>query len=200
MDYHDYDALIFDCDGTLVDSLYAHETAWIEVLETHGIPYTPQRMNELGGVPTVQTVEILAADAGMEIDAVAVARDKERCFLALYPGSVSEVDPIAEIARRHHGARPMAVATGSDTVIVEAMLAAVGLAELFETVVGSGDVARHKPAPDVYLEAAGRLNVEPGRCIAFDDADGGLESARRAGMAVVDVRTIWQPADRLFTA
>ena len=77
---------------------------------------------------------------------------------------------------------------------------AVGLAELFETVVGSGDVARHKPAPDVYLEAAQRLGVDPGRCIAFDDADGGLESARRAGMAVVDVRTIWQPADRLFTA
>jgi HAD superfamily hydrolase (TIGR01509 family) len=67
-------------------------------------------------------------------------------------------------------------------------------------VVGSGDVARHKPAPDVYLEAASRLAVDPARCVAFDDADGGLESARRAGMTVVDVRTIWQPANRLFTA
>ena len=200
MEYGDYDALIFDCDGTLVDSLYAHETAWIEVLEIHGIPYTPRRMNELGGVPTVQTVEILAQDADMQVDAVAVARDKERRFGSLYPGSMTAVAPIADIARRHHGARPMAVATGSDTAIVAAMLAAVGLAELFETVVGSGDVARHKPAPDVYLEAASRLAVDPARCIAFDAADGGLESARRAGMSVVDVRTIWQPADRLFTA
>jgi HAD superfamily hydrolase (TIGR01509 family) len=200
MEYGDYDALIFDCDGTLVDSLHAHETAWTEVLENHGIPYTPRRMNELGGVPTVQTVEILARDAGIEVDVGAVARDKERRFLALYPGSVTPVEPVAAIAWRHHGARPLAVATGSDAAIVTAMLAAVGLGVLFETVVGSGDVARHKPAPDVYLEAASRLAVDPARCVAFDDADGGLESARRAGMTVVDVRTIWQPANRLFTA
>ena len=200
MDYDDYEALIFDCDGTLVDSLYAHETAWIEVLEAHGIPFTPRRMNELGGVPTARTVEILAAEAELAVDVAAIAHAKEARFLELYPDSIAAVDPIAAVARRYHGRRPMAVATGSAGDIALGMLEATGLADFFDAIVGAEHVARHKPAPDVYLEAARRLDVTPGHCLAFDDAEGGLASARRAGMAVVDVREIWQPADRLFTA
>ncbi len=199
-DYDGYQALIFDCDGTLVDSLYAHETAWIEVLQRYGIPYTAVRMNQLGGVPTAATVSILAQEAGMKVDVAVVARAKEARFQELIFATLGEIKPMVDIARRYHGLKPLGVATGSATPVAVAMLDALQIAHLFAAIVGADQVSRHKPEPDVYLEVARRLGVTPERCCAFDDADGGILAAQRAGMAVVDVRAIWTPQGRLFTA
>ncbi|MEM9302207.1 MAG: HAD family phosphatase [Pseudomonadota bacterium] len=194
------DAAIFDLDGTLVDSLEAHERAWIEVLEANRIPFTPARMNHLGGVPTAETIEILADEAAMDVDVTAIAAAKERRFLELMPGTIDRVEPVVAIARSLHGRLPLAVATGSHGDVARLMLDQSDLLPLFDQVVGSADVARHKPEPDVYLEAAARLGVAPERCLAYDDAVGGIEAARRARMTVVDTRDIWTPANRLFTA
>lgn len=198
--FDDYDALIFDCDGTLVDSLYAHETAWTEVLQRHGIPYTTERMHQLGGAPTAETIRILADEAGMQVDVPAVAAAKETRFQELICETLSEIKPMVDIARRYHGVKPLGVATGSATAVAVAMLDALRIAQLFAVIVGADQVSRYKPEPDVYLEVARRLGVAPERCVAFDDADGGILAARRAGMAVVDVRAVWTPPGRGFTA
>lgn len=198
--YDQYAALIFDCDGTLVDSLYAHESAWIQTLNFYQIPFTPARMNQLGGVPTDKTIEALATDAGLKVDVPRVTRHKEKLFLSLIFDHIAPVAPVVSIARQHHGRLPLGVGTGSDTRVARMMLEALGIDDLFDAVVGADMVKRHKPEPDTYLETARLLRVRPEDCCVFEDADGGIVAARSAGMQVVDVRHIWQPEDRLFTA
>jgi HAD superfamily hydrolase (TIGR01509 family) len=101
--------------------------------------------------------------------------------------SLREIAVVAEIARRNHGERPMAVASGGPAAIVEPSLKATGLASIFDTVVRFDDVGRAKPEPDLFLEAARRLGVTPERCLVFEDSLQGIEAARRAGMHVADV-------------
>jgi len=196
--YDHYHALIFDCDGTLVDSLYAHETAWSEILNRYGIPFTGRRMNQLGGVPTAETIAILAAEAGLSIDVAAIARAKESRFQELIHDNLAAIEPVVAIARRYHGRLPLGVATGSHTEVAQSMLTALELKHLFTVLVGADQVSRHKPEPDIYLETAARLGVAPAHCCVFEDADGGIKAAQRAGMAVVDVRPLWSPKNRLF--
>jgi HAD superfamily hydrolase (TIGR01509 family) len=101
--------------------------------------------------------------------------------------SLREIAMVAETARRNHGKRPTAVASGGPATIVEPSLKATGLANIFDTVVTFDDVGRAKPEPDLFLEAARRLGVTPERCLAFEDSCQGIEAAKRAGMHVVDV-------------
>jgi beta-phosphoglucomutase-like phosphatase (HAD superfamily) len=121
-----------------------------------------------------------------------MVRDKELRYLEL----LTEVRPIATvvaIAHRFRGELPMAVASGGEGWVVRRTLAAIGVEDWFDTVVGAEDTERHKPEPDVFLEAARRIDVEPSRCVVFEDSDLGLLAAARAGMTGVDVRA-WQQA------
>jgi len=181
------EALIFDCDGTLADTMPAHYRAWVDVLQRHGIPFPEPRFYALAGTPTREIVRILAADAGKTVDIPAVVRAKEDAFLV----QIAEVVPIprvVEIARAARGVLPMAVASGGQRRIVERTLAQIGVLDWFSALVAAEDTARHKPDPDLFLEAARRLGVPPEICTVYEDADLGIEAARRAGMKYVDVR------------
>jgi beta-phosphoglucomutase-like phosphatase (HAD superfamily) len=98
-----------------------------------------------------------------------------------------EIEAVASIARRNHGRLPMAVASGGTMEIVAATLRATNLLPLFDTVVTLDEVKRAKPEPDLFLEAARRLGVDPGHCLVFEDSREGLEAAQRAGMPAVDI-------------
>ncbi len=185
-------ALIFDCDGTLVDSMPAHYLAWRRTLDRYGMTFPEDRFYALGGVPTVKIVHMLAEEAGVVVDARAVAEEKEREFLRGLD-AILPVEPVLRVARQHHGRLPMAVATGSGRDTVEKMLRLINDLHLFDTWVCSEDVTRHKPAPDVYLEAARRLSVPPEDCCVYEDTDTGVLGARAAGMDVVDVREFHRP-------
>jgi HAD superfamily hydrolase (TIGR01509 family) len=106
---------------------------------------------------------------------------------------IREVAVIAEIARAWHGRVPMAVASNGRRENVEATLAVTKLLPLFDFIVAAEDVERGKPEPDVFLEAARRMQVEPGQCVAFEDSNEGLDAARRAGMRTVDIRDHYLP-------
>jgi HAD superfamily hydrolase (TIGR01509 family) len=97
---------------------------------------------------------------------------------------------VVEIARTHRGKLPMAVASGSQGPIVRQTLDIIGVLDWFDTIVAAEDTARHKPEPDVFLEAARRLKVAPEICTVYEDTDLGLEAARRAGMIGVDIRKL----------
>jgi HAD superfamily hydrolase (TIGR01509 family) len=187
----DPQALIFDCDGTLADTMPAHYRAWVDVLGRHGIPFPEERFYALAGTPTREIVRLLAADAGKTVDIPAVVRAKEEGFLV----QIAEVVPIGrvvEIARAARGVHPMAVASGGQRRIVERTLAQIGVLDWFGALVTAEDTVRHKPDPDLFLEAARRLGVPPEICTVYEDADLGLEAARRAGMKGVDVRVMLQ--------
>lgn len=192
--YRQYRAWIFDLDGTLSNTLRAHDLAWQHALDHFAIPYTAERMQQLGGVPIPDTVEILAREAGMTVDVKAVVTLRDARFYQLLPSTLSATPLVAGVVEPHLGQRPMAVGTGCYTDMARRILAGLGLDSALEVVIGADQVANPKPAPDTFLLAAERLGVAPADCLVFEDADAGLIAARAAGMATVDVRTLWAVA------
>jgi HAD superfamily hydrolase (TIGR01509 family) len=181
-------AAIFDCDGTLADTMPLHYKAWRATLDRHELPhiFPESQFYAWGGTPAKEILERLNSEHGLSLDAVAVAHEKEETYFQLMP----EVQPIPVViaeAKRLHGKCPLAVASGGARFVVEASLNILGIRDLFETLATSDDVQFGKPAPDVFLLAAQRLGVAPEGCVVYEDAPAGLEAARRAGMKAVDI-------------
>ncbi len=181
--------LIFDCDGTLADSMPLHWRAWQVIAARHRIQFPQDRFYSLGGVPSREIARMLSLEQGLNLDHLAVAREKEAEYLPLID-QIEPVNAVVGIAREHYGKVPLAVASGGTRRAIEQVLGHLGIRDLFNTVVTSEDVARQKPAPDIFLEAARRLGVAPERCRAYEDTDLGLQAIRAAGMEAVDVRTL----------
>ena len=183
--------LIFDCDGTLADTMPVHFVAWTAMLTRHGIPFPETRFYELGGVPTAQIIRILSKEYGVPVtDVDAMVHEKESAFLEILH-AVKPMDKVIAVAERHRGKLPQAVASGGYRETITRTLDLLNIRGWFEAMVTAEDTERHKPEPDVFLEAAKRLGVPPERCVVFEDTDIGLLAAQRAGMASVDVRTDW---------
>jgi HAD superfamily hydrolase (TIGR01509 family) len=186
-------AFIFDLDGTLADTMPVHFGVWQILAERHGFIFSQERFYALGGVPTPRIAAMLIAEAGLTLDPVALALEKEQAYVdGLFSGALTlqPIEPVIAIARARRAEGPMAIASGSSRRLVTHTLGALGIAGWFGAVVTAEDTTRHKPDPDVFLEAARRLGVDPARCTVYEDTDLGLEAARRAGMAGVDVRHV----------
>jgi beta-phosphoglucomutase-like phosphatase (HAD superfamily) len=183
-----FSALIFDCDGTLVDSAPAHLRSIQQALKPLGLTMTPewyQLRHGLGPDPLIDEYE--AAFNPSPIDRAALFARNNIAYQAAIP-MIEEITFVADIARVWHGRVPMAVASNGVLENVEATLVNAGLRSLFDHIVTADDVKHGKPAPDVYLEAARRMKVDPAACIVFEDSDEGLEAARRAGARTIDIR------------
>jgi HAD superfamily hydrolase (TIGR01509 family) len=184
-------AFIFDLDGTLADTMPSHFVAWTEIAARHGFSFPEARFYSLGGVPTAKIAALLIGEAALALDPVAIALEKEKLYYdQLAKGDVKPIPAVIELARRHRAEGPLAIASGSVRRLVTRTLDALGIAGWFAAVVAAEDTARHKPEPDVFLEAARRLDADPAVCTVYEDTDIGLEAARRAGMTPVDVRPL----------
>ena len=177
---------IFDCDGTLADTMPLHYRAWQRLVGENGGTFPEALFYQLGGKTTDSIIELLNERDGLQIDVRAGSERKEEYYVELI-AEVQAIEPVLRIARQMHGRVPMAVASGGYRKYVELTLAAIGVRELFDAVVCAEDYARGKPHPDPFLEAARRLNVPPGDCVVFEDSAMGVEAARAAGMACVFV-------------
>jgi HAD superfamily hydrolase (TIGR01509 family) len=147
----------------------------------------------MGGVPSRDILKLLREEQGLDIDPLAVAREKEEEYLRIMH-ECTPIHEVIEIARAHHGKIPMAVASGGVQPIICSMLKKLEIRHFFAAVVTSEMVKNQKPAPDIFLEAARRLGVEPQFCRAYEDTDLGLQAIRAAGMEGVDVRTMRCPS------
>ena len=188
----DYTAILFDCDGTLADTMPAHYRAWLHVTKHHGILFDEDRFYALGGRPTRDILATLANEASIEIDLDHASEMKESAFLEQVK-YVKAIDPVIAALRRAHGHVPVAVVTGGYRDVCEKILLQIGIREFFDCIVASEDTNRHKPHPDPFLEAARRLGVAPEGCLVWEDSDLGIEAARQAGMSWIDVRSFHQP-------
>ena len=177
----DFDAYIFDCDGTLADTMPTHYRAWCAALGQHATVFSETVFFELGGVPTARIVEILNERHGLALPVAATIEYKEELFLSMHH-EIAAIGPVVEFARKYHGVKPLAVASGGHRAIVLTTLRDLGIADLFLTIVGAEDYARGKPWPDPFLEAARRLGVAPARCLVFEDTPSGIAAAEAAGM------------------
>ncbi|MCW5551547.1 MAG: HAD-IA family hydrolase [Verrucomicrobiae bacterium] len=179
--------LIFDCDGTLADTMPLHWRAWQVIAARHRFHFPEDRFYSLGGVPSRDILQMLSREQGVPLDHLAVAHEKEAEYLPLV-AQVEPINAVVGIARENFGKVPMAVATGGTRKIIEQVLNHLGIHHLFQTIVTSEDVTRQKPAPDIFLEAARRIGVPPQFCRAYEDTDLGMQAIRAAGMDAVDVR------------
>lgn len=165
-----------------------HYHAYVTVLARYGIRFGEDEFYRWAGMPVDEIVRRLAVNQGVDLDAGAVAAERDRFFHDIPDSELRPVAAVVAIAERYRGRLPMAVATGSTRASAEASLKAIGILDWFADIVSSKAVGRPKPAPDVFLAAAKRIAVEPVRCVAFEDAEAGLQAARAAGMRAVDIR------------
>ncbi len=186
----DFAGYIFDCDGTLIDSMPVHYRAWDEAMRRQGMPgrLDEELFYSLGGVPTRRVAELIAKHYGLTIEVEQVFHLKENLFLELL-ADVKHIRPVVDFARRAAAAgAPVSVASGGPRDVVNHSLRLAGLAPLFPIVVTPEDVAqRGKPAPDMFLLAAQKMGVPPARCLVFEDAEPGHQAAAAAGMLSVHV-------------
>ena len=187
--------LVFDCDGTIADTMPLHYRAWVEALREHEAEFPEAMFYEMAGIPTVRIIEILNERHGYQIPVQEAADHKESLYVALVD-QVEPIEPVVQLVKAYAGRLPMAVATGGTRAICSKTLRSLHLLEHFQAIVTADDVARGKPAPDIFIEAARRLGVAPGECYAFEDADLGLQSARAAGMVAVDIRPMHRRPNR----
>ena len=189
-----YDGFIFDCDGTLADSMPLHYRAWKESLEGKlGGPskFTEELFYRCGGMPARQIIEMLNREHGYSLPVHEFADQKEARFVELLP----ELKPVQEVIDVLNGLGPeakIAVASGGLTFIVHQTLGLLGLKvgpqEKIKFLVGSDQVLHGKPHPDLFFRAAELLGVKPERCLVFEDAEPGFQAAKAAGMEYIDVR------------
>jgi HAD superfamily hydrolase (TIGR01509 family) len=184
----DFKAYIFDCDGTLVDSMPIHYVCWVESLRRNGatFDFSEEEFYHFAGVREQDTVVILNEQHGTRIDPEAVAETKAMLFTERIH-EVPRIHPVASLAESLHGRAPLSVASGSEAPIVHGCLRGTALLHLFDTIVTPADVKRGKPAPDMFLLAAERMGIAPEDCLVFEDGRSGLEAARAAGMEAVFV-------------
>ena len=189
------EGLIFDCDGTVVDTMPIHYAAWCSTTAKHGLVFPEDRFYALGGVSPFEVLRILSEEQGIKIDAEAVTFQKEAKYMELIDDA-GEISEVMEIVRENHGKLPMAIASGGTHETVEGILQHCGIRHYFDAIVTSQDIVNPKPAPDTFLEAARRINVAPEKCRAYEDADMGIKAIVAAGMEPVDVRDMLAAASR----
>jgi beta-phosphoglucomutase family hydrolase len=184
-----YKALIFDCDGTLADTLPVHFKTWTTALQVVGADISKDWYYKYCGTSAEEMLQILKSSYGYQFDSESVIAKRQKHYQSLID-TVKEVRAVAEIVRSHHEKMPLAVASGGERIVLEATLNNINLRNFFDVVVSIDDVEKGKPEPDIFLLAAQRLGVTPQDCIVYEDSDGGLEAAQRAGMRSIDVRIL----------
>ncbi|MFG2057365.1 HAD family hydrolase [Micromonospora sp. NPDC048930] len=186
-------AYLFDCDGTIVDSMPLHYAAWSSALGEWGCEFPEELFYAWGGRPVADIVADLNERHGLAMPVDVVVGRQE----ALYQRGLPEVTAVPEVLAHiedAHGRVPFAVVSGGTRESVTASLTALGLLGRFETLVCAGDYTRPKPDPEGFLLAARRLGVAPEHCLVFEDTDLGVQAATAAGMAAVRVPQPWERA------
>jgi len=182
----EFSAYLFDLDGTVAERMPAHVVAWKAVVQAHGADFPEADFYGWGGVPPLKVVDLLNEKYGYTLDPVAVMKDKEARFVA----GVHDVQPIASVVAHvaaGFGRIPLAIVSGSPRHSVERTLKTLQLTDKFQVLVCAEDYSKGKPDPEPFLLAAKLLNVEPAKCLVFEDADAGIAAAKAAGMQWVRV-------------
>jgi len=187
-----FKAYLFDCDGTVADSMPLHLIAWQRALGEWGCTFTEDQFYAWGGLPSVVIIDTLNREQGLQMSPALVAEHKEEYYYEMLP-QLKPVPEVLEHVLEAHGRIPIAIVSGSTRESVVASLETLGLLDTFNTLVCAGDYLHGKPNPEPFLLAAKRLGVKPEDCLVFEDADPGIVAATAAGMASVKVP---QPKER----
>ena len=186
----DFAGFIFDCDGTLADTMPLHYRAWVRAFQDYETPFDflEDKFYGMGGISTYKIVASLNEEYGTNYDYGKIASYKEAIFMKMLPG-VQPIQPVCDFARRAVAEGfPVSVASGGLPRVVKRTLELIGMDDIFKDFVVTPDMVENgKPAPDIFLYAARLMNTAPEKCLVFEDAAPGFEGAKAAGMQVVAV-------------
>jgi len=183
--------LIFDCDGTLVDSMPQHWEAWQDTFKEYGMDCPTSWLEKHAGVPIKETLKIYLEEYKVEkkvdVDEF-VARKHEKSLEKLQ--NVKPIQEVVDVVHKYYGKLSMSVASGGNKKNVMTSLEAIDVKKYFDIVVTADDPIPGKPNPDIFLYAAYKMKVKPGNCLVFEDGAMGIVAAQRAGMQCFDVNTL----------
>lgn len=179
-------AYLFDCDGTIADSMPLHYVAWKKALDEWNCEFPEEQFYAWGGRPINEIIATLNENNGLNMPVEAVAKRKEDFYIVQLP-QLKVVAEVLEHIQAQHGQIPFAVVSGSRRKSVVDSLQKLGLLDKFDVIVAAEDYQNGKPAPDAFLLAAARLGVPPQDCLVFEDTAMGIQAATAAGMASVRV-------------
>jgi beta-phosphoglucomutase family hydrolase len=186
-----FNAYLFDCDGTIADSMPLHYIAWRNVLAEWGCEFDEEIFYAWGGMPVTEIISTLNQRHGLAMPVEEVSRRKEEAYYAALP-HLKVVPEVLEHIEDKFGRIPFAVVSGSTRDSVVASLESLKILDRFDTLVCAGDYEKSKPDPEPFLTAARRLGVAPESCLVFEDTDMGVQAATAAGMASVKVPPPWE--------
>jgi HAD superfamily hydrolase (TIGR01509 family) len=186
-----FEAYLFDCDGTIADSMPLHYLAWKKALGEWNCDFDEHLFYEWGGRPTAEIIATLNETHGLQMPVTTVADRKEALYYEFLP-QLKVIPEVLEHIEAQHGRIPFAVVSGSTRESVTASLASLNLLDRFDTLVCAGDYERSKPYPDAFLLAAAKLDVAPEKCLVFEDTEMGIQAARAAGMCWVKIPLPWE--------
>lgn len=188
-----FKAYLFDCDGTIADSMPLHYRAWKQALGEWNCDFEEKLFYDWGGMPVVEIISTLNERHGLQMPVESVARRKEELYFELLP-QLQVIPEVLQHIEAEHTKIPFAVVSGSTRESVTVSLVALNLLERFDAMVCAGDYAKSKPAPEAFLLAAARLGVAPELCLVFEDTEMGIQAAKAAGMASIKVPPPWERA------
>ncbi|HXC43826.1 MAG TPA: HAD-IA family hydrolase [Candidatus Dormibacteraeota bacterium] len=186
-----FGAYLFDCDGTVADSMPLHYRAWKQALAEWSCEFNEKLFYAWGGMPVVEIISTLNSQCGLNMPVDAVGRRKEALYYELLP-ELKAVPEVLEHIEEAHGRIPIAVVSGSTRESVTASLVTLNLLDRFDAMVCAGEYAKSKPDPEAFLLAAAKLRIAPEHCLVFEDTEMGIQAARAAGMASVRVPQPWE--------
>jgi len=186
-----FKAYLFDCDGTIADSMPLHYVAWKRVLGEWGCEFGEQTFYSWGGMPVTEIIAALNVRDGLAMPVEEVQRREEALYFEILP-ELKAVPEVLEHIDLSHGHIPFAVVSGSTRESVTKSLETLGILDKFDTLVCAGDYERSKPDPQPFLIAAERLGVAPEDCLVFEDTEMGIQAATAAGMASVKIMQPWE--------
>src|ERR1700690_751500 len=184
-------AYLFDCDGTIADSMPLHYIAWKKALAEWNCTFDERLFYAWGGTPTVQIVSQLNERQGLNMPPEQVSSRKEDLYMELLP-QLKAIPEVVEHIEARHGQIPRAVVSGGGRDSVTASLNSLKLLNRFDVLVCAEDYKKGKPDPEAFLLAAAKVGVAPEACLVFEDTDLGIQAANAAGMASVKIPPPWE--------
>jgi HAD superfamily hydrolase (TIGR01509 family) len=186
-----FKAYLFDCDGTIADSMPLHYVAWNKALSKWGCEFSEELFYAWGGMPVAEIIATLNEQQGLSMPVEDVSKLKEALYYEVLP-ELKAVPEVLEHIEASHGHITFAVVSGSTRESVTASLKLLGILDKFDTLVCAGDYTKSKPDPEPFLIAAERLGIAPEDCLVFEDTEMGIQAATAAGMASVKIAQPWE--------
>ena len=186
----DFEAFLYDCDGTLADNMAAHKESFVKVAEAYGIELDDSIIDEMAGCPTDIVAEEISRRYHKEFDINQFVQQKRNKFVDEFIHHTKPIEFVVEHLKSNASKVKIGIVSGGYRETVKKTLSLIGVDHLVDVLVCAGDTTHGKPYPDPFLLAAEKLGISPGKCIVFEDGDAGVRGAEAAGMKWIRIDKI----------